>query len=237
MVYVTGDLHGDLSRFRSREFRKLKRKDTLIVCGDFGFLWEGTEREKKLLHWIGKRKYTVLFVEGVHDNLSLVEAYPEAEWNGGKVREISGKLRHLGRGGVFTIERRRIFVFGGGEDSESEGSDVQAKWWDKMLPSSEEIAVAQDNLKSVGDKVDYIITHQCSRRLKKFLTMRENEANVLDTFFDHLQQTCTFKAWFFGSYHIDKAIPPNAMAVFQRVVPLPENDFDMSTVNARRGRR
>ena len=38
MVYVTADLHGDASRFRSKEIRRLKKGDTLIVLGDFGFL-------------------------------------------------------------------------------------------------------------------------------------------------------------------------------------------------------
>ena len=38
MVYVTGDLHGEWARFRARGIRRLKRNDTLLVCGDFGFL-------------------------------------------------------------------------------------------------------------------------------------------------------------------------------------------------------
>ena len=39
MVYVTGDMHGDASRFSDPRLKKLKKGDTLLVCGDFGFLW------------------------------------------------------------------------------------------------------------------------------------------------------------------------------------------------------
>ena len=49
MVYVTADLHGDADRFNSKEIRQLKKGDTLIVLGDFGFLWQDTPKEKKFL--------------------------------------------------------------------------------------------------------------------------------------------------------------------------------------------
>ena len=37
MVYITGDLHGDLARLSAPDMRQVKKGDTLIVCGDFGF--------------------------------------------------------------------------------------------------------------------------------------------------------------------------------------------------------
>ena len=46
MIYVTGDTHGDETRFK--QFKKLfpKRRDHLLVCGDFGFVWDGSVKEK-----------------------------------------------------------------------------------------------------------------------------------------------------------------------------------------------
>lgn len=118
MVYVTGDIHGDLSRFKSRELRGLKKNDYLIVCGDFGFLWDGSKEERRILKWIGKRRYHVLFVEGSHDNYRLLLGYPKTPWNGGEIRRISGKLAHLCRGGVFEIDGKTVFAFGGGESED-----------------------------------------------------------------------------------------------------------------------
>lgn len=57
MIYFTGDLHGDYDRFKSKELKKLKKGDTLIVCGDFGFLWDGSKKEQSILKKIEKLKY------------------------------------------------------------------------------------------------------------------------------------------------------------------------------------
>ena len=55
MIYVTGDIHADLDRFKGKEAKKLKKGDTLIVCGDFGFVWDGSKKEQQVLKWIGKQ--------------------------------------------------------------------------------------------------------------------------------------------------------------------------------------
>ena len=92
MVYVTGDLHGEYARFSDPAFRRLKKGDTLIVCGDFGFLWKGGKKEEALLRKIGKKRYTVLFLDGRHENFELLNAYPVTDWNGGKAQVVSGNL-------------------------------------------------------------------------------------------------------------------------------------------------
>ena len=81
MIYVTGDMHGEIDRMRGASLKKLGRDDTLIICGDFGFVWNEGEKERKLLRWIAGRKYQVAFVDGVHDNLELLEKFPQAPGN------------------------------------------------------------------------------------------------------------------------------------------------------------
>ena len=49
MILITGDTHGDLTRFGKRAVKKLKKNDALIICGDFGFIWDGSAAEKKRL--------------------------------------------------------------------------------------------------------------------------------------------------------------------------------------------
>ena len=55
MIYVTGDLHGDLSRLETFRLHRLKRDDKLIICGDFGFLWDNSDSEKKALDKLSKK--------------------------------------------------------------------------------------------------------------------------------------------------------------------------------------
>ena len=55
MLYVTGDIHADIRRLKGRAAKQLKKGDILLVCGDFGFLWDGSPKELRLLDWLGKR--------------------------------------------------------------------------------------------------------------------------------------------------------------------------------------
>lgn len=216
MIYITGDIHGDISRLKGKEMRKLKKGDTLIVCGDFGFVWDGSKKEHRCLHWIGRRPYNVLFVDGAHDNLNLLKMYPQVKWQGGKTRELGGNLRFLERGEIFEIEGKKIFAFGGddGEDELAANSGEEIT----VPPTMREIEYARNNLRSAGDKVDYIITHRPSRKIRQFLVMTQNTANILDAFLDEVREKCEYSRWFFGSIHRDKRIPPNEMALFTAVV-------------------
>ena len=46
MIYVTGDMHGDIERLYDPSFKKLKEGDTLIIAGDFGFLWDDQKKKR-----------------------------------------------------------------------------------------------------------------------------------------------------------------------------------------------
>ena len=73
MIYITGNTHGDLSRFFKTGIKKMKENDILIICGDFGFIWDGSENEKKNLEQIGKFKFKTLFVDGTHENFDILD--------------------------------------------------------------------------------------------------------------------------------------------------------------------
>lgn len=220
MIFVTGDLHADPERFKSKAVRRLKKKDVLIVCGDFGFVWDGSEKERKLLNWIGKRPYQVLFVEGTHDNLDLLAQHPISDFSGGRARQISGNCWQLLRGEIYTIESDTIFTFGGGESADMDTRAPGITWWQGELPTEPELRYAREKLEKAGNVVDYIITHQSSSIVDRFLDMDRSHTNQLAAFFDELSQSVRFKQWFFGAYHLDKVIPPKYHAVYQEVLPL-----------------
>ena len=49
MVYLTGDTHGELDRFKHGRLRWLGKRDIVVVLGDFGFVWDGSKEEQKKL--------------------------------------------------------------------------------------------------------------------------------------------------------------------------------------------
>ena len=118
MIYITGDTHGDESRLSTRRLKKLGEGDTLIICGDFGFIWDGSKREQKFLAKLGSRKYNICFIDGAHERFELLNKYPVVQWNKGWARQISGNLMYLMRGQIYEIEGKKIFTMGGGETLE-----------------------------------------------------------------------------------------------------------------------
>lgn len=72
MVYITGDIHGDFSRFTSPAAKRLKAGDILAVCGDFGFFWDDSKQERRLRAKLEKLPYTIAFLDGRHENFTLL---------------------------------------------------------------------------------------------------------------------------------------------------------------------
>ncbi len=219
MIYVTGDMHGDITRFKEKAVKRLRRGDTLIVCGDFGFVWNNSPEEQKLLKWIGKRRFHTLFIEGTHDNLDLLAQYPLSQWQGGEVRVISGRLIQLQRGQIYNIEESTVFAMGGGESRDPDVREQGKSWWAEEMPTLEQLEKARRNLESYRGVVDYIVTHDCPGSLRSCVDSEETVSH-LSTFFDSMQQQCRYKKWFFGAYHLDKQIPPYYYALYKSVVPV-----------------
>lgn len=216
MIYITGDIHGDKSRFKAARRAGIRKGDTLLVCGDFGFVWDGSREEKKLLKWIGKRGYQVLFVDGCNENHRLLAEYPEEELCGGKVRTISGKLHMLMRGELYEIEGKRVFAFGGGNSLERYASNQNDAL---LLPSGEELENARRHLEEAGNEVDLIVTHDAPAKLRQFIDIENlDDLTHLQAFLEEVSRTVRFKWWYIGKYHLNKVIPPHYSMVFTNVV-------------------
>ncbi len=219
MVYITGDLHGDLKRFDNSKLKKLKKNDTLIVCGDFGFIWNGSKKEQKLLKKLGNKKYNILFVEGCHENYNLLYNYPEVDYMQGKARHISGNLYQLIRGNIFIIENQSYFVFGGGQSLDIDYRKENNTFWKQELPTKEEMNFAINNLEKHNNTVDYIITHEPPITLNKYLDVSTDifDTNHLNKKFASISEYVNFEKWFFGKCHLDKIISKKYIALFNKI--------------------
>ncbi len=220
MILVTGDIHGDIRRFSDKRIRSLRKGDTLLICGDLGFIWDGSDREKRVLKKIGRRRYNVLFVEGAHENFDELEKYPTEEWNGGETRVISGNLRQLVRGGVFDIEGKRVFAFGGGSGEENggnaPGSEETAERYE--LPGERELSEADRHLADCGNTVDYIVSYEPPVTMAEFLDQKVSATDTVGVYLDRKRSELEFRAWFFGKHHLNKTVPPKFVALFDSVI-------------------
>ncbi len=221
MVFVTGDTHGDPNRLSKNHLKCLNEGDTLIVCGDFGFIWDKSKAEQKFLKALSKRNYNICFIDGTHENFDLLNAYPLTMWNGGKVHQISDNIFHLMRGQIFEIDGLKIFTMGGGESPDLDARIEDNPWLKYEIPSKDELLEGAANLENNDCKIDIIITHEPSSTIKGFLKLGESEAvrvTTLNAYFDELSKCSEFKRWFFGSLHLDKYISNTYIGVHKAVV-------------------
>ena len=52
MIYITGDCHGNFERFNASIFpeqNEMTKDDYVIICGDFGGVWNKDEERNMLL--------------------------------------------------------------------------------------------------------------------------------------------------------------------------------------------
>ena len=220
MIYLTGDMHGDPTRLEDRAVKRLRRGDTLIVCGDFGFLWDGSSEEEKQLRRIARRRCRILFVEGCHDNLTLLARYPVVDFCGGRAHQIADNLYHLMRGEVFSIEGHTFFAFGGGESLDHDIREEGRTWWAEEMPTDEELERGRRNLAAHDNRVEFIVSHEAPASVANFIRMDGDTINRLNTYFDAVTREVSYNRWYFGCYHLDRAITPTHIACFREVQPL-----------------
>jgi hypothetical protein len=223
MVYITGDIHGNMSFFKSPKLKKLTENDTLIICGDFGFLWNNSEGEKKNIEALKKKKYTICFVDGTHENFDMLNAYQPYRYKGGNAHKIAQNIYHLMRGEIFTFDKKTFFCMGGGESDDIDLRSEGLSWWKDEMPNAQELTNGERNLKDYDNKVDYIITHEAPAIAKDFIRLHNNQQmhlTPLNTYLQELMKNVEYNHWFFGSLHMDLNISKQMTAVFNDVIKI-----------------
>lgn len=226
MIFVTGDTHGgiDIKKLNSKCFqegKKMTKSDYVIIAGDFGFVWNGSNEDKYWLKWFNNKSFTTLFVDGNHENFDLLNSYSIEMWNGGKVHRINNSVIHLMRGQVYTINGLKFFTFGGAKSSDIEYRKEGVSWWKEEMPSDEEYLEGMKNLKAVNFKVDYIITHTYSQKTLSIINLLKNsnkEVTEIHRYFDEIERKTEFKHWYFGHSHKDIEITEMQTMVYQKVI-------------------
>ena len=236
-IFITGDTHHDvdIDKLSSKKFQhttgiqedRLTRDDYLIICGDFGLIWysdKQKEKEDYLLKWWNKKPYTVLFIDGNHENFDRLEKFPVQDWHGGKVHMISDSIIHLMRGQVFEIAGNTFFTMGGATSIDRAFRTNHISWWERELPSSEEYEIAMKNLQNHNMSVDYVITHCCASTYQGDILNHVNDIvrDDLNEFFRKIEfdDKLEFRHWYFGHYHVDKQLDDKHTGLYNRIVQI-----------------
>ena len=242
MIFITGDTHADFNLRLGKRFFPATAEDYLIICGDFGGVWDDSPSERHWLDWLANRPFTTLFIDGNHENFDMLTKLPVTEWNSGKVQFVRDNIIHLTRGQVFEVEGHTFFTMSGGASHdidagilEPDDSDFKKKkkqldmkmalyrvnhlsWWKEEMPSDEEYAEANKNLDANNRTADYIITHSAPSSSLDVLGRGFYKADALTDYLETVKQTCTFKRWFFGHYHENQIIEKNMLLLYENII-------------------
>lgn len=224
MIYVTGDIHAhiDIGKLNTRRFpqqKSLSKSDYLIVCGDFGLIWDNSKSDLYWRDWLADKPFTTLWVDGNHENFDLLYQFPLIDKFGGKVREIAPSIYHLDRGQVLAIENKTFFVMGGAASHDKEYRKEHISWWKEEMPTVEEMKRGIEALDANNWTVDYVISHCAPLSVQKMLA-DWYESDPLVSFFERVRTDLNFKKWFFGHYHIDKQLNEQFVALYNLVLPI-----------------
>lgn len=248
-VWITGDIHGDPRRFNTESFFEQKnttKDDVIIICGDFGLVWDYTgegSTEYWWLNWLDNKPWTTVFVDGNHENFHRLNAYPVKEWNGGLVHEIRPHVLHLMRGEVFTIEGKKFFAMGGASSHDISDGIIDSPnwreeertfweegkrlyrikgitWWEEEIPSKEELENGLKNLSDHDNAVDFIITHSPPASVISLLGRGLYKQDKLTQYLEKLRTTTSYQKWFMGHMHINKAINDKELLLYEQIIQI-----------------
>ena len=231
MIYITGDTHipYDVTKLTTKAFpeqKKLTKNDYVLICGDFGGVWTGPGGSDDFwLRWFKRKRFTTLFVDGNHENFSLLNQYPVELWNGGKVHRVTDHVIHLMRGQLFTLDGCKIFTMGGGASGDVEFRTEGVSWWPEEMPNAVEYGEAMRTLMDAQFAVDYVVTHTAPLQIVNQFRKRPRE-EPFNRFLFFIDARLHYKRWYFGHVHKDLDVDERHTAVYQNLLPLGQGQVD-----------
>ena len=118
MIYLTGDIHGEVFRIREAVERfEIKEDDIIVLLGDVGMNYfgnrHGDQHRKKRLN---KQGVTMFCIHGNHEmRPGTILSYQEKEWHGGVVyvEEEYQNLLFAKDGELYDLDGKKTIVMGG----------------------------------------------------------------------------------------------------------------------------
>lgn len=210
-IFITGDTHGslELKRLSNKNFpiaKTLTKEDTVIICGDAGFMWDNSNETKYWDDWAEDRPFTIISVFGNHSNYDLLRSIPITEWHGAKVHKVRPHVMYIENGEIFTLNNQTFFCMGGATSIDKSYRKEGKSWWAAEIPTWNEMDYAANNLRAHDFKIDNIVTHCGPNYIVDKLFPYENAHDSITNFLEKfVRMTTNFNKWYMGHYHVDRS--------------------------------
>ena len=203
-VFITGDTHQslDINKLNSKNFPLnsiLTKDDILIICGDWGCIWDGSGEDKYWQNWYEKKNFTTFVVLGNHENYDLIQNYPIVQFCGGRARKVSDSVYLEIRGEVYNFNGKTFLSFGGADSTDKHLRKEGESWWSGERITEEDLENARRNVKKY-DYIDYVITHTGGSEINRFIGIEPSES---DKILDQILSEIKYGTHYCGHYHVD----------------------------------
>lgn len=232
-LYFTGDTHGQFSRFFDNPEFSLHiddckhcspESDVLAIAGDFGGVWQNeTERGGNMfehaemeLDRLEQLPYTIMFIDGNHENFPRLDSYPGEERFGGPVNRIRRNLFRLRqRGHVYEISGKMLLCFGGAVSFDHRVRNEGTSWWPQERSNETDFIRCIEELAAAGRRVNYVLTHiapiEAMSRINDMRACYWQEdsdlyglSDLMPSFLQFVAERTLFRRWYFGHSHRDE---------------------------------
>ena len=217
MVYITGDIHGEVYRVSEMiEKYEITPNDVIVILGDVGMNYYGNKhgdrRNKKRLNNFG---IPILCIHGNHEmRPETLITYREEPWMGGTVyfEEEFPNLFFAKDGEIYDLEGIKAIAIGGAY-SVDKWYRLQRNihWFPDEQPSVEIKTRVEKKLDDLGWQIDAVLTHTCPYGYiprEAFMSCVDQSTvdNSTELWLDTLEKKLNYKAWYCGHWHIEKRI-------------------------------
>lgn len=216
MFYITGDTHGDFSRYEifTKDIHPTA-DDVMIVLGDAGLNYYGNKTDVKKKQYVSCFPFTTFCIHGNHERRpGTIESYELKEYRGGLVwvEPEFPNILFAKDGEIYDFDGLKCLVIGGAYSVDKEYRLLKGyNWFADEQPSEEIKKEVEESIGKAGNKVDVVLSHTCPIRyepIEVFLSgidQRKVDKST-EEWLGEIEKTLNYKRWYCGHYHTTKNI-------------------------------
>ena len=216
MVYITGDIHGDVQYIRDAvEQYDITGNDTIVILGDVGMNYYGRHGDRQRKKKLNKLGVPILCIHGNHEMRPFtIPSYYEAKWQGGivYVEEEFPYLHFAKDGEIYDLYGIRCVAIGGAYSVDKWlrlQNDIG--WFADEQPSDQIKADVERNLTNAGWSVDVVFSHTCPLKYEPVeVYLPQVDQSTVDKgterWLGEIEEKLDYRRWFCGHWHLNKHI-------------------------------
>lgn len=153
-LLIAGDTHGNMKHVEKlAKVAKRREVDAIVQVGDFGFVWQSTDKLNSLNNVLAQFGIPLYWLDGNHENFDLMASIG-AKTNATEMVPLTEFVTYLPRGLAWEWDGVRFMSMGGAFSIDKEYRTPGLSWWPQ-----ETITDADIDRAAVQGKVDVLLTH------------------------------------------------------------------------------